>query len=117
MIFSNEHCHSRLTEHRHIQKLSDLLSKYFESITILVYIRRQDEMARSAYSQCYASAMPLSIFCLELYHWLNTLLVLPKCMGRVISTLNTYSIDTQPFLGKLKSKPGFMKIAFWKMEI
>jgi hypothetical protein len=50
VIFSNEHCHSRLTEHRHIQKLSDLLSRYFESTTILVYLRRQDEMARSAYS-------------------------------------------------------------------
>ena len=50
VIFSNEHCHSRLLEYKHVQKLYDLLSINFDTITILVYLRRQDEMARSAYS-------------------------------------------------------------------
>lgn len=50
VIFSNEHCHSRVIEHWQVQKLCDLLSEHFESIAILVYLRRQDEMARSVYS-------------------------------------------------------------------
>ena len=50
VIFSNEHCHSRVIEDSHVQKLYDLLSVNFKMITILVYLRRQDEMARSAYS-------------------------------------------------------------------
>jgi len=50
VIFSNEHCHSRVIEQRQVQRLYDLLSEHFESITILVYLRRQDEMARSVYS-------------------------------------------------------------------
>ena len=50
VIFSNEHCQSRLVEYRHVQNLSNLLSIHFERITILVYLRRQDEMARSVYS-------------------------------------------------------------------
>lgn len=50
VIFSSEHCHSRLVYPSHVERLQKLLTPYFETITVLVYLRRQDEMASSSYS-------------------------------------------------------------------
>jgi hypothetical protein len=50
VIFSNEHCHSRLTSTGHVHKLKNFLTPYFDTITVVVYLRRQDEMACSSYS-------------------------------------------------------------------
>ena len=50
VIFSSEHCHSRLVYPSHVERLQALLAPYFETISVLVYLRRQDEMASSSYS-------------------------------------------------------------------
>jgi hypothetical protein len=50
VIFSNEHCHSRLITTEHVRKLRSLLAPYFETITVILYLRRQDDMAVSCFS-------------------------------------------------------------------
>lgn len=50
VIFSNEHCHSRLTRRHEIERLHDLLCPYFDRIEIAVYLRRQDQVALSLYA-------------------------------------------------------------------
>ena len=50
VIFSSEHIHSRLRSEKEIQNLWDLLSPWFSEVRILVYLRRQDQVALSAYS-------------------------------------------------------------------
>jgi len=50
VIFSSEHLHSRLPGEEGIQNLKTLLSPWFDEIEILVYLRRQDQLAVSAYS-------------------------------------------------------------------
>ncbi len=50
VIFSNEHCQSRFTTIEHVAKLHALLSQYFDTTTIFVYLRRQDELASSLFS-------------------------------------------------------------------
>lgn len=50
VIFSSEHLQSRLNSLHEIQTLYDLLEPYFNSIKILLYLRRQDQVAVSLYS-------------------------------------------------------------------
>lgn len=50
VIFSSEHLHSRLWGEAAIGKIKELLSPCFEEIKILVYLRRQDQLAVSSYS-------------------------------------------------------------------
>ncbi|MBK5963384.1 hypothetical protein CCR95_04580 [Thiocystis minor] len=50
VILSSEHCQSRLVSISEIQRLHDLLHPYFDRIEILVYLRRQDELAVSRYN-------------------------------------------------------------------
>jgi len=50
VIYSSEFCHSRLIENAHVAKLAALLQRHFASVRVLVYLRRQDEMACSGYS-------------------------------------------------------------------
>lgn len=50
VIFSNEHCHSRLTNVEAVQRLKELLDPFFDRFRIVVYLRRQDELAVSRYS-------------------------------------------------------------------
>ena len=50
LVFSNEHCHSRLCYKEEIERLRDWLAPYASHIRILVYLRRQDEVATSLYS-------------------------------------------------------------------
>lgn len=50
VIFSGEHCQSRLLTIDAIERLRDLLAPYFATFEILVYFRRQDELAISHYS-------------------------------------------------------------------
>jgi hypothetical protein len=50
VIISSEHFHSRLLHHEEIQRLKDVLSPYFESFSVVCYLRRQDQMATSLYS-------------------------------------------------------------------
>jgi hypothetical protein len=49
-VFSNEHCHSRLNNINEIINLKKLLNTFFEKIDVVVYLRRQDEMAVSLYT-------------------------------------------------------------------
>lgn len=49
-IFSTEFARSVLTSIREVQQLKALLGSYFGEIKILVYLRRQDELAVSVYS-------------------------------------------------------------------
>lgn len=50
VIISSEHFHSRLHSTKEVENLRDLLSLYFSEVSILVYLRRQDELAVSLYS-------------------------------------------------------------------
>jgi len=49
-LFSSEHCHSRVVSSEAITRLHDLLSEFFETIEVVVYLRRQDRLATSFYS-------------------------------------------------------------------
>lgn len=50
IVLSNEHCSSRLIESAEVERLIDFLRQFVESISVIVYLRRQDEMAFSMYS-------------------------------------------------------------------
>lgn len=50
VLFSNEHCYRKLDTPLALHRLRDLLTPWFSEIRILVYLRRQDEMATSLYS-------------------------------------------------------------------
>lgn len=50
VIFSNEHCHSRLRDTDSIARLKSLMDKYFYEYKIIVYLRRQDHLAISHYT-------------------------------------------------------------------
>ena len=46
-IFSSEHCHSRFLYQEEIIRLKIVLQKYFSSVKVVVYLRRQDRVAVS----------------------------------------------------------------------
>lgn len=50
VILSSEHCHSRLVLKSEVERLKELLTSLFDEIKVLVYLRRQDEVAVSLYS-------------------------------------------------------------------
>ena len=47
VLFSNEHCQSRLRTTKEIARLRDLLAPHFAEVVVLVYLRRQDEVVVS----------------------------------------------------------------------
>lgn len=49
-LFSNEHLHSRVYQPGEVERLRDLLARFFERVDVLVYLRRQDQLAVSLYS-------------------------------------------------------------------
>ncbi|WP_404713057.1 DUF6473 family protein [Sphingomonas sp. MMS24-J13] len=49
-IYSNEHCQSRLINPGEVERLYTLLRRFFKDIVVLVYLRRQDQVAVSHYS-------------------------------------------------------------------
>lgn len=49
-LYSNEHCHSRLVSQASVDRLAALLKPLFDEIVVVVYLRRQDELAVSRYS-------------------------------------------------------------------
>ncbi len=49
-VFSSEHCHSRLIGTTDVARLHGLLAPLFSEIRVVVYLRRQDELAVSLYS-------------------------------------------------------------------
>lgn len=56
-IFSNEHCHSKLTRDSEVERLRDLFARLFSDIRVVVYIRRQDELVVSRYSTALRSGL------------------------------------------------------------
>ena len=50
IIFTSEHFHSRLVAEEEVLTLSNLLKNYFDDFKVIVYLRRQDEVATSLYS-------------------------------------------------------------------
>ncbi len=51
VVFSSEQLHMRLTKASHVQKLTNLLSKFFDEIKIVVYLKPQSTLAVSHFSQ------------------------------------------------------------------
>lgn len=49
-IYSSEHCQSRLVNPSEIERLYNLLRRSFKDIVVLVYLRRQDQVAVSRHS-------------------------------------------------------------------
>ena len=50
MVYSSEHFHSRVRQRHEIVRLYDRLAPLYDRIRILVYLRRQDALALSAYN-------------------------------------------------------------------
>ncbi|MDO6965498.1 hypothetical protein [Rhizobium alvei] len=50
VVFSSEHLSSRLVDKDEIARLKALLSRFSDKISVIVYLRRQDEVALSMYS-------------------------------------------------------------------
>jgi len=50
VIFSNEHCSSRLYHPEELERLRDLFGLFSKDIRIIVYLRRQDDFLLSTYS-------------------------------------------------------------------
>jgi hypothetical protein len=55
MLLSNEHCASRLLHEQEIRRLKDMLAPLAETITVIVYLRRQHEAMLSMYSTAVRS--------------------------------------------------------------
>jgi len=55
VVMSGEHCSSRLLDDKEVEWLKDFLSPFFESIKIVVYVRRQDDFLLSTYSTAVKS--------------------------------------------------------------
>jgi hypothetical protein len=49
-LFSNEHCHSRVVHDDEMARLKELLAGLFQEVRVILYLRRQDEVATSLYS-------------------------------------------------------------------
>lgn len=63
VIISGEHFHSRLITPEEVQTLKELLAPYFQKFVILVYLRRQDQLAMSAFStSCKSGYLPNPLF-------------------------------------------------------
>ncbi|WP_155838633.1 hypothetical protein [Arthrobacter castelli] len=58
LVLSNEHCSSRLMEVAEVERLISLLKQFVQSISVIVYLRRQDEMALSVYSTQIKAGKP-----------------------------------------------------------
>jgi hypothetical protein len=50
LLISSEHFHSRLSTQNMVQKLKEFLDPWVENFEVIVYFRRQDELARSHFS-------------------------------------------------------------------
>jgi hypothetical protein len=50
IIFSDEHCSSRLVAKEEIERLKKLLETFFKEIKVIIYLRRQDRFLLSTYS-------------------------------------------------------------------
>ena len=50
VVISSEHMHSRLLRASEVQTLKNLLDQFFDEIEVVVYLRRQDQLATSLYS-------------------------------------------------------------------
>lgn len=50
IVFSNEHCHSRLVSEAEVARIAEILTPLSNEISVVVYLRRQDLMAVSLYS-------------------------------------------------------------------
>ncbi len=63
IILSNEHCSSRLVSPQEIKQLYNLLRLFFEKITVVIYLRRQDQLLLSTFSTSVkaGNTKPISI--------------------------------------------------------
>lgn len=50
MVLSNEHCHSRIHTREELERLAALLGQVAETVRVIFYVRRQDQVATSLYS-------------------------------------------------------------------
>ena len=71
MLVSNEHCASRLVDEQDVRRLKDTLVPLAEAMTVVVYLRRQDEAMLSMYSTALrsGSSQPLTFPALHLIEW------------------------------------------------
>lgn len=50
VIISNEHLHTHINKKRQLEDMREYLSRFFEEVVIVLYVRRQDKMALSRFS-------------------------------------------------------------------
>jgi hypothetical protein len=66
VIFSNEHCSSRLYHSEELERLRDLFGLFSKDIRIIIYLRRQDDFLLSTYSTNIKSGKNFPFFVPEL---------------------------------------------------
>jgi len=88
VVFSSEQLHIRLTEARHVQKLKSLLSRFFDEIKIVVYLKPQSTLAVSNFSQQLKSDRQIidffegRIYSDTFYDYLNMLDIWSQVIGQ-----------------------------------
>lgn len=66
VIFSNEHCSSRLYHPEELERLRDLFGLFSKDIRIIIYLRRQDDFLLSTYSTNIKSGKVFPFFVPEM---------------------------------------------------
>jgi len=71
VLFSNEHCASRLIQEQDIRRLKEMLTPLAKTTTVVVYLRRQDEAVLSMYSTALrsGSSRPLQFPAVQAIEW------------------------------------------------
>jgi hypothetical protein len=99
VIISSEHCSSRLRSDVDVSYLHDFLSPLFETVHILVYLRRQDDFLLSTYStevksgRTYRLGIPNARAIKDRYDYWELLSRWVRIFGREQLICRKYSID------------------------
>lgn len=88
VVFSSEHCSSRLIAEEEIQNLKSLLNNFVEDIEVIIYLRRQDKFLASTYSTAiraghtYQFSIPSQKSIETRYNYYNILNKFAKVFGK-----------------------------------
>ncbi len=87
VIFSSEHCSSRLIDEQEIVRLKNLLANFFDDLEVIIYLRRQDKFLASTYStairsgKTYSFGIPSKAMIETRYNYYNILNKFAKVFG------------------------------------
>ncbi|MDJ0662189.1 MAG: hypothetical protein QNJ42_22285 [Crocosphaera sp.] len=87
VVFSSEHCSSRLIDEQEIEQLKKLLADFFDEIEVIIYLRRQDKFLASSYSTAIRAGntspfkIPSTAIIKNRYNYYNILHKFAKVFG------------------------------------